>query len=57
MEFPTIIHIKDARVENQENPHVQIVTDHMLLPIKGVRNTKSRRSDNMWSIIKSHMPQ
>ena len=52
-----IIDIKDARAENQENPHVQIVTDHMLLLINGVRNTKSKRSDNMWSTIKSHMPQ
>ena len=43
--------------ENQENPHIQIVTDHMLLLAKGVRNTKSRRSDNMWSTIKSHTPQ
>ena len=30
--------------ENQENPHVQIVTDHMLLLAKGVRNTKSRHT-------------
>ena len=28
----------------------------MLLLIKGVRNTKNRRSDNMWSIIKNQKP-
>ena len=33
-----IILIKDARVENQENPRVQTVRDHMLLYIKGVQN-------------------
>ena len=37
--------------------NVQIVTDHMLLLTKGVGNTKSRRSDNIWSTSKSHTPQ
>ena len=36
------IHVKDARVESQENLPAQIVRDHMLLHIKGVPNTKKQ---------------
>ena len=48
---------KGCPSRESRNPHVQIVTDHMLLLTKGVWNTKSRRSDNMWLKIKSHMLQ
>ena len=37
-----ITYTKDARVENHENLHVQIVMDHMLLRTKGVQSTKTR---------------
>ena len=38
------IHIKDARVESQENLPAQIVRDHMLLHIKGVQNTNTKKT-------------
>ena len=51
------IHIKDARIEKQENPNVLTVRGHMLHLTKGVRNIKNRHSCNTWSITKKRMPQ
>ena len=35
------IHIKDARIEKQENPNVLILRGHTLHLTKGVQNTKT----------------
>ena len=42
------ISTKDARIRKLGNPSVPTVRGHMLCHIKGVWNTKSRHSGNMW---------
>ena len=43
-----IILTKDAQKKKQNSPNVQTVMGHMLPLTKGVLNTKSRLSGNMW---------
>ena len=52
-----IICTRDARMEKPGNQNVLTVRGHMLHPTKGVQNTKSRHSDNIWLASKKHMPQ
>ena len=51
------IHIKDARIDKQENLSMPIVRGHMLHHTKGVWNTKNGHSGNMWLTTKKHIPQ
>ena len=50
------IRTKDAQKKKQNSPNVQTVLDHMLHLTKGVPNTKSRLSGNMWLTTKNPMP-
>ena len=50
------IRTKDAQKKKQNSPNVQTVLGHMLHLTKGVPNTKSRHSGNMWLTIKNPMP-
>ena len=50
------IRTKDAQKKKQNSPNVQTVLGHMLPLIKGVPNTKSRHSGNMWLTTKNPMP-
>ena len=43
--------------EAKKNQSVPIVRGHMLHHTKGIRSTKSRHSDRMWSTTKNDMPQ
>ena len=46
------IHTKDAQKKKQNSPNVQTVLGHILHLTKGVPNTKSRLSGNMWLTTK-----
>ena len=50
------IRTKDAQKKKQNSPNVQTVLGHMLHLTKGVPNTKSRLSGNMWLTTKNPMP-
>ena len=50
------IRTKDAQKKKQNSPNVQTVLGHMLHLTKGVPNTKSRLSGNMWLTTKNLMP-
>ena len=49
--------IEKQKKNNKKQQNVLIVTGHMLHLTKGVRNTKSRHSGNMWLTTKKFIPQ